>query len=75
MFGMVPGTPASESTRGVRSSRAGMRRSIARAYADASTQTAAAAGQSASGLCWRTKPPIAGPAKKPICQVELEKAM
>ena len=36
---------------------------------------AATAGQSASGSCWRTKPPTAGPTNKPICHEALENAM
>ena len=75
MFAMVPGTPAKESTWGVRWRCAGIRRPSANAEADAKRQIAAAAGQSASGSAWRMKPPAAGPINQPSCQEKLENAM
>ena len=64
-----------ESTCGVSRNGSGIHRSNASAYTDASMQMTAAAGHSASGSCWRTNPPAAGPISQPSCQEKLDSAM
>src|SRR5205809_4414614 len=60
---------------GVRRSSRGSRCSRAMAPAPAARHPAAARGQSASGSAARTKPPIAGPSRKPRSQELVEMAM